>query len=303
MRLSRTYCATSGAAMLALACTIGAAQAQNATVPPIADPPSQEHHPGKVIFVQLTTTDMASAKQFYSGLFGWSFRDVKGTRVPFSLAYVGTEQVAAIAQRPAPAGGHMQPTWLSFFSTPDVDAAVKLVAGQSGRVLSAPRDIPGLGREAVLADPQGAVFGILASSSGDPADALKPDGVWIWRSLMTTDPTTDAAFYDALFGFTTFAFPSPTGQQHLLLQSENYARASVNTPPNTNPGMHPHWLNYVRVDSAAQMVAHAAQLGGRVLVQPHPDRHGGMIAVVADPQGAPVGLLEWGDSETKAVTK
>ncbi len=294
---------SAGAAMVLVACATGAAQAQNATLPPIVDPASQEHHPGKVIFVQLTTTDMASAKQFYSGLFGWSFRDVPGTRVPFSLAYVGSEQVAAIAERPAPAGARAQPTWLSFFSTPDVDGAAKLAAGQGARVLSAPRDVPGLGREAVMADPQGAVFGVLASSSGDPADALKPDGVWIWRSLMTPDPTKDAGFYDSLFGFTTYAFPSPAGQQHLLLQSENYARASVNTPPGTNPGMHPHWLNYVRVDNAAQTVARAAQLGGRVLVQPHTDRHGGMVAVVADPQGAPVGLLEWGDSETKAVSK
>ena len=253
--------------------------------------------------MQLTTTDIAGAKQFYAGLFGWTFRDVPGTRVPFSLAYVGTEQVAAVAERPAPGGARAQPAWLSFFSTQDVDAAAKLAAGEGARVLAAPRDIPGIGREAVLADPQGAVFGVMTSSSGDPADALKPDGVWIWRSLMTTDPTKDATFYGGLFGFTSYTFPAPAGQQHLLLQSENYARASVNTPPANVPGLHPHWLNYVRVDSAAQIVARATQLGGRVLVPPHPDRHGGMVAVVADPQGAPVGVMEWNDSETKAVAK
>ncbi len=303
MRLSKKLRAGPGAAALAVLVYASAAQAQGATLPPIVDPPSQEHHPGKVIFVQLTTTDLAGAKQFYGGLFGWSFRDVPGTRVPFSVAYVGTEQVAAVAQRPAPEGVRAQPAWLSFFSTQDVDAAVKLAAGQGARVLSPAHDIPGLGREAVLADPQGAVFGLLASSSGDPSDSLKPDGVWIWRSLMTTDPTADAAFYHTLFGLTSFAFPSPAGQQHLLLQSENYARASANTPPPSNPAIHPHWLNFVRVDSAAQMVARATQLGGRVLVQPHSDRHGGMIAVVADPQGAPVGLLEWGDDATKEVSQ
>ena len=301
MRLSRKLRAQSGAVAIIAACYAGAVHAQGATLPPIVDPASQEHHPGKVIFVQLTTTDLASAKQFYSGLFGWSFRDVPGTRVPFSVAYLGSEQVAAVAQRPAPAGAPAHPAWLSFFSTQDVDAAAKLAAGQGARVLSEPHDIPGLGREAVLADPQGAVFGLLASSSGDPSDALKPAGVWIWRSLMTTDPTSDVAFYHTLFGFTSFAFPSPSGQQHLLLQSENYARASANTPPTSNPTIHPHWLDYVRVDNAAQMVARATQLGGRVLVQPHSDRHGGMIAVVADPQGAPVGLLEWGETATKEV--
>ncbi len=301
MRLGSRHHTGALTAAFVLACYAGAVRAQSVALPPIVDPPSQEHHPGKVVFVQLTTTDLAGAKQFYSGLFGWRFRDIAGTRVPFALAYLGTEQVAAVAQRPPPAGVRAQPAWLSFFSTQDVDAAAKLAAGQGARLLSPAHDIPGLGREAVLADPQGAVFGMLASSSGDPPDALKPNGAWIWRSLMTTNPTADAAFYHTLFGFTSFAFPSPAGQQHLLLQSENYARASANTPPPSNPTIHPHWLNYVRVDNAAQMVARATQLGGRVLVQPHSDRHGGMIAVVADPQGAPVGLLEWGDTATKEV--
>jgi predicted enzyme related to lactoylglutathione lyase len=41
----------------------------------------------------------------------------------------------------------------------------------------------------------------------------------------------------------------------------------------------------------------AVRLGGRVLVAPHPDRHGGMVAVVADPAGAAVGLMEWTETE------
>jgi hypothetical protein len=35
----------------------------------------------------------------------------------------------------------------------------------------------------------------------------------------------------------------------------------------------------------------------RVLIWPHPDRHGGMVAVVADPTGAPFGLLESSEAE------
>jgi len=45
-----------------------------------------------------------------------------------------------------------------------------------------------------------------------------------------------------------------------------------------------------------QASASAAALGGRVLVEPHTDRQGNMVAVVADPTGAPVGLMEWSDS-------
>ena len=40
-----------------------------------------------------------------------------------------------------------------------------------------------------------------------------------------------------------------------------------------------------------------------MLVKPFPDRHGGLTAVVADPAGAPFGLLEWTDTDSKESAK
>ena len=57
----------------------------------------------------------------------------------------------------------------------------------------------------------------------------------------------------------------------------------------------------MRVADAVAASAKVQELGGRVLVTPRVDRHGGKIAVVADPQGAPFGLLEWTDTESKEV--
>jgi uncharacterized protein len=93
------------------------------------------------------------------------------------------------------------------------------------------------------------------------------------------------------------------GREHLFLASDGYARASANPLPADVPKPHSHWLNFVRVVSAKDAAAKAAALGGRVLVEPHSDRHGGMVAVVADPSGAPFGLFEWSDTESKEVTK
>lgn len=279
------------------------ALAASFTMPPITDRASQERHPGKVVFVQLVTPDLAGAEQFYGGLFGWTFQDVPGTRSPYAVASLAGMPVAGIAQHAMESGGHGRPAWLSYFSVPDVAAAVGNATAQGAKVLAPEHMIPGRGDEAVLADPQGAVFGVLASSSGDPPDVLSPVGDWIWRSLMAGDPVADVAFYHTLFGFESFALPSPAGEQHLLLASENFARATANSFPASSPTAHPHWLNFVRVDDAAQAAAKAASLGGRVLVAPRPDRHGGKIAVVADPQGAAVGLFEWGETESKEIAK
>jgi predicted enzyme related to lactoylglutathione lyase len=88
-----------------------------------------------------------------------------------------------------------------------------------------------------------------------------------------------------------------------MLATDSYARASMNSPPANRPNMHPHWLNYVRVDDAVKATAKAVALGGRVLVEPRVDRHGGRVALVADPMGAPFGLLEWTDTQSKEVSK
>ncbi len=286
-----------------LAPGIARAAAPSFTMPPICNPASQDHHPGKVVFVQLVTPDLKDAERFYAGMFGWAFQDVAGTRQPYAIATLGGQTVAGLVQRELPAGAHMRPSWLGYFSVADVDAATKAASAHGGKVLTPPHAIPGRGEEAVVADPQGAVLGLLASSSGDPADVLNPPGQWIWRSLVTSDPATDAAFYQSLFGYQTFTLPSPPGQMHLLLASEDYARASANSFPQGFQEGHPHWLNYVRVDDAAKSVALATKLGGQVLVAPRLDRHGGMIAVVADPQGAPVGLFEWAETDTKEIAK
>ncbi len=285
---------------LAFAVPVMAAPIQ---LPAIVEPASQEHHVGKVIFVELVTPDLVTAKKFYAGLFGWTFRDIEAGKIQYAEAFLDGRPVAGLVHKDLPASEHRQPAWLSFFSVRDVDAAKKVALQNAAKVLFEPHSIPDRGREAVFADPQGAVFAVLASSSGDPADVLVAPGEWIWSSLITSDPNTDAAFYQKLFDYEVFELPASQGAQHLLLASDNYARASVNTLPANKPNVHPHWLNYVRVEDAVKMTAKVVELGGRVVVAPRLDRQGGRVAVVADPLGAFFGLLEWPDTESKEVPK
>jgi predicted enzyme related to lactoylglutathione lyase len=267
------------------------------------EPASQEHHVGKVIFVELVTPDLAAAKQFYAGLFGWTFRDIQAGETEYAEASLDGRPVAGLIHKELPSGMHRQPAWLSFIAVKDADATESIALQHGAKVLFEPHSIPDRGREAVFADPQGAIFAILASSSGDPSDVLAVPGEWIWSSLITTDPDTGAAFYQALFNYEVYEVSSDEGTEHLMLASDNYSRASVNSLPANKPGVHSHWLNFVHVEDAVMMTKKVVALGGRVLVEPRLDRDGGKVAVVADPQGATFGLLEWSDTENKEVTK
>jgi len=263
---------------------------------------ASEHHPGKIIWADLVTPDMAAAERFYSGLFGWTFQSVPGAGVDYAVAMSGAQPVAGIVQKPLPNDEHRQPAWLTFIAVRDVDAAERLALGNGAKSISKAKTYAGRGRQAVLADPDGAVFAVLASSHGDTADVLATPGEWIWSSLLAQDPEREANFYQSIFRYDLFDLPRDDGAIHVILSSDDYARASINQLP-TGGHRRPHWINFIRVLSADDAVAKAVSLGGKVLVQPYPDRHGDKVAVIADPAGAPLGVMEWSDSESKAEPK
>lgn len=286
----------------ALCLSLAPARADAQPMPPLVSPATSARHVGKPVFLQLVTPDLDTSKQFYSDLFGWSFRTSRVGATDIAVAYVDEQPVGSLIHRDFPSGEKRQPAWLTFFSVSDADATNALAVQHGARVLVPPHTIEGFGREAIYADPQGAVFATLASSSGDPEDVLAAPGQWIWSSLLTVDPDTGAAFYQKLFDYEVFDLDEDAGGQHFLLASKTYARASANRLP-PGPSRHPHWLNFIRVLDADASTAQLVKLGGHVLVPPRMDRHGGRIAVVSDPSGAPFGLMEWTSADSKEMVK
>jgi predicted enzyme related to lactoylglutathione lyase len=284
---------------------LGSAMARGADfqLPALNSPASTEHHPGKMVWADLVTPDLAAAEKFYGGLFGWTFQPIHAGDINYAVAMLDGRPIGGLVQKAIPAGQHQQSAWLTFLATKDLDAVKKLALSHGAKVLSDVKSYPMRGRQCVLSDPEGAVFALLASSSGDTPDYLAATGDWIWSSLHAKDAGAEAAFYQNLLGYDVFDLPSDDGLEHLILSTDDYARASANDLERGSARRHSHWLNFVRVASAAESAAKAAALGGRVLVEPRVDRHGGMLAVVADPAGAPVGLMEWSDSDTKTEPK
>lgn len=282
---------------------VTALSAASFELPPLNTPPSPEHHVGKVVWADLVTPNLSTAEKFYGGLFGWTFQNIHAGDSDYVVALHDGRPVAGLVEKPLSVTDRRQSAWLTFIAVRDVDATKRTALAHKAKLIADSVSYSMRGRQAILADPEGAVFAILASSSGDPPDYLAAPGEWIWSSLHAKEPESEASFYQTLFGYDVYDAESTDGMEHLILSSDDYARASANALPDNQDRRHAHWLNFIRVDSAANLAAKAASLGGRVLVEPHPDRHGGMLAVVADPAGAPVGLMEWSDSDTKTEPK
>jgi predicted enzyme related to lactoylglutathione lyase len=290
------------ALLLPLIC-LSTLHAASFELPPLNTPASTEHHVGKMIWADLVTPDLSAAERFYGGLLGWTFQTIHTGESDYAVALVDGRPIGGLFQKPIPAGQHRQSAWLTFIAVRDVDAAKRMALAHGGKVVSDARNYPSRGRQAVLSDPEGAVFAILASSSGDAPDYLAAPGEWIWSSLQSRNPGAEAAFLQQVFSYDVFDLASDDGFEHVILSSDDFARASANAMPGDPARRHAHWLNFIRVDHTIDMVAKVQALGGRVLVEPHVDRHGGQVAVVADPAGAPFGLMEWTDSDSTVEPK
>ncbi len=114
------------------------------------------NEPGSFVWNELSTSDLAKSKAFYSETFGWGW----GGSDEYAEAQVAGRTIAGVMPRRADMPADVPDHWLVYFGSSDVDADAKRVAGLGGTVLAQPMDIPGMGRFAVFMDPQGAAFAI-----------------------------------------------------------------------------------------------------------------------------------------------
>lgn len=280
------------------AATASAAPPVTMLLPALTQPSSGEHHVGKVVWADLVTPDLDRAERFYGALFGWTFRAIPGDR-DYTLALLDGEPVAGLLQK-APPPGRPRPAWLPFLAVRNVAAVKRAALRHGGQLISRSRNYPQRGRQAILADPDGAVFAVLAAQGGDPPDYLAAPGEWIWTALFVADPKQESAFYSTVFGYHVDDLADGDSSEdkasHYVLSSDDYARVGLNALPADSAHRRAHWLNFVRVIDAADTARKAVALGGRVLVAPRIDRHGGRLAVLADPSGAAFGIMEWPDT-------
>lgn len=174
------------------------------------------------------------------------------------------------------------PAWLSYVGTPDLDATIAHATGLGGRVLKGVTVIEGAGRYAVLADPQGASFGIYTPVQSSPQPAVGA-GQFVWYELTSDDIDASLGFYRALFGWEEMQrMDMGAAGPYVLFGSGGMQRGGLYRRPPGQGGA--NWLAYVQVPSVESATAAAVAAGARVLHGPA-DVPGGRITMMLDPQG------------------
>ena len=115
------------------------------------------NEPGALCWNELHTSDVDGATAFYSAVFGWNAESSDAGGMAYTEVKVGDHTVGGMmSDANAP-----MPFWLVYFAVEDTDAAVAKAQELGGSVMAPPMDIPA-GRFAVLGDPSGAGFGVIA---------------------------------------------------------------------------------------------------------------------------------------------
>jgi predicted enzyme related to lactoylglutathione lyase len=262
-------------------------------LPPLTTVSGSPRLPGKFIWGDLVTTDVEAARKFYGRLLGWTFRASGAGPGAYTIAMNDERPLCGMVQAPPRAGTNGNPRWVGYISVPSVARAQKAVLKAGGRECVAPRKLPKRGEQAIFADPEGAIFGVMTSSSGDPEDFLADPGDWIWIQLLCRDARKATAFYRAVAGYDVTENSDSQWENDFVLVSGKFARATVMEIPRSNLQVRSAWLPFVRVKNVTASVTQAEQLGGKVVLAPKAELFAGKIAVIADPTGAAIGLLEW----------
>jgi uncharacterized protein len=115
--------------------------------------------PGAPCWLELATRDVAGSRKFYWGVFGWTWKDPKGGGMPYTEIERNGQPMGGMYPM-GPEMAHVPPNWTLYFQVDDCGATSRRAKSLGGRLIVEPKDLPNVGRFAVVQDPQGAVFSL-----------------------------------------------------------------------------------------------------------------------------------------------
>jgi uncharacterized protein len=253
--------------------------------------------PGKFVWYEHVSNDVEKAEAFYGALLGWKVGAFPVGDSTYDMILSGDTMDTMIGGFVPVKSELHRSHWISYVSVEDVDGAVRMATALGGRVVEAPSDVPELGRQARIADPQGAQLCLFTNANGDPPDPPTAVGStpfssykrWFWNELHTPDPNKALTFYEKTIGYSCRSMDmGPAGMYYVLVSRDGVDRGGVTS----HLSRAPHWLQYVAVQDTNAIMAQARQLGA-MIVQDAMDIPGvGRFGVLQDPAGAMLAVMQ-----------
>jgi hypothetical protein len=117
-------------------------------------------------WAELNARGIDRAIPFYAAAFGWDPRERPMPEgPPYVEFHLGDERIAGGMEMSPMVPAEVPSYWMIYFGVDDLDASYRTALGAGAREMMPPTGFPG-GRFAIVADPQGAVFGLHVLARG-----------------------------------------------------------------------------------------------------------------------------------------
>lgn len=246
--------------------------------------------PGTFVWHDLMTTDLDTAKKYYTDLLGWTYHEMDmGDAGMYPLILVGEMGQGGMVRLSEDDG--IPSHWMAYLCVDDVDARTERAQESGGQLHHGPMDIPDVGRFSVVSDPQGAAVSLF--QGGDPEEEWPeslPTGLFCWDELLTPDPAASVAFYENLVGWNVEEVDMGEMGIYRLLKTGDKERGGMMQMPPDAEGP-PAWLPYILVADTDATAEKVQELGGSIFVPPTDIPDVGRFTVTADPTGAAVAFM------------
>jgi predicted enzyme related to lactoylglutathione lyase len=242
--------------------------------------------PGSFFWYELLTSDVDAARRFYAGVVGWQTKP--HAHVPgYHLFATADTDIAGLMAMDA---GIAAPVWLGYIAVSDVDATLASVQQDGATQCVPPTDIPGVGRFAMLLDPQRVAVYVMRSTLPETGkSAFAALGHCQWNELATSDPAAALGFYTRHFGWRAGdAMPMGPLESYQFLLHDGVQFGAI--MKRSRPDASPLWRFYFGVDDIDRASRAIIAGGGRLLSEPQQVPGGSYAVVAIDPQGAEFGV-------------
>lgn len=139
-----------------------------------------------------------------------------------------------------------------------------------------------------------------ALAEGGTAPASAAVGTVWWSELLSANPDRSRAFYAGVAGWTPKIVsaddmtrpPNPDEASYtMFMRGDTEVAGALALEGGELSETRPQWMTYIQVADVDDAVLAALKNGGRILKAPFDEASVGRLAVVADPDGIPVGLV------------
>ena len=261
--------------------------------------PTRETAPtGAPCWVDLMTSDVDRARDFYSQLFGWTSDEPSEE---FGGYFMFTKDGVPVAGgMPTMPDAGADNVWSIYLSTDDATKSVEVATAKGAQVIAPLMAVADLGTMAALLDPTGAAIGMWQPNTFHGFGILGEPATPGWFELLTRDHQGAVEFYRAVFGWDTRAMSDTDEFRYTTANDGDTMLAGVMDASAFLPeGMPNHWSVYFAVADTDATIAKLTELGGSI-DQPAEDTPYGRIAAVSDPMGARFKLV--GPNEAMPAT-